>query len=911
MQKTKNETVKFSRNKITSVAIALLMIFSMTASLMFVPSVNAHTPPLNIPTWTFVSTAPQTVGVNQEVMIVMWQNILPPTANGQYGDRWTFMVNVMKPDGTNDTLGPFTSDPTGSTYTEYIPTETGNYTVQATTLGHTLSNQPNGVNPIVGTTTSSSFNNINGNITAYLGDYFEPSTSIPVTLVVEQTPIPYYQETPLPAAYWTRPIYGTNHNWYEMAGQWLGGGDSTPSGSRANLYTEGPTSAHIDWAVPFGTGGLTGGGSSYTFYAANEYSGQSYETITGPSIIEDGLLYYTVSSPPREGWYALNLYTGQVAYFENTTGAVTWAPSSHDTGSIPYGAPAFGQVLDYESPNQHGTFDYIWVTNTGVSGKWNMLDAYTGNYICSIANVTQSAKTAAKTTVTTGATGTSKTDSIGSICYYNIVNLGNTTTPAYYLQVWNTTQAIMALAVSLTSQNSNAYWEYKPVLNYTFDGSQGFSVNASIPAVQGSIFQVVTDQYIIGGTSGNITANPGQNTSGNLWALNLNPAQGAIGSLLWNITFVPPAGYPDSSIMKIVNTGDDHDPAFGGLDAQAGIFYFTNTIANTYSVYSLATGNLLWTSAPLPQWAYYGMSTSIFGGVLYSYGYDGVLIAFNATTGNILWEWAAPNVGLGETPYPNTPLSWGCATNGTGQTLIYMYSNEHSVNAPIRRDACIWCINATDGTMIWQLNGWPCTSPIVADGRLVYANCQDMQIYCFGPGLSKTTVSAPQNGVSAGSIVMITGTVTDDTPSGKDQGTPAISDASMTQWMGYLYQQQPFPTNATGVPVSLDAIDPNNNYIHIGDVTSDATGAYGCEFTPQVPGTYHVIATFAGSNSYGSSIAETYMAAGPAAATPAPTQAPLNASAIESSLMSYVIVAAIAIIIAIAIATILMLRKHA
>jgi hypothetical protein len=41
-------------------------------------------------------------------------------------------------------------------------------------------------------------------------------------------------------------------------------------------------------------------------------------------------------------------------------------------------------------------------------------------------------------------------------------------------------------------------------------------------------------------------------------------------------------------------------------------------------------------------------------------------------------------------------LSWGCDANASGTTLIYFYSSEHSPNAPIRRDANIWCVNGTD-----------------------------------------------------------------------------------------------------------------------------------------------------------------------------------------------------------------------
>ncbi len=170
---------------------------------------------------------------------------------GNYGDRWSFNINVIKPDGTNDTLGPLVSDPTGSIYTFYTPTELGNYTIQGIFIGKTLNNQPNGIPP--GGYSGSSM----GNITNWLGDWFMPSVSSPVTMVVQQAPIPSYQETPLPTGYWTRPIYGTNHNWNVIAGEWLGGGDSTSRLSR-QLILKGPTSSHIEWAVPFTSGGLQG-----------------------------------------------------------------------------------------------------------------------------------------------------------------------------------------------------------------------------------------------------------------------------------------------------------------------------------------------------------------------------------------------------------------------------------------------------------------------------------------------------------------------------------------------------------------------------------------------------------------------------------------------------------------------------
>jgi hypothetical protein len=72
--------------------------------------------------------------------------------------------------------------------------------------------------------------------------------------------------------------------------------------------------------------------------------------------------------------------------------------------------------------------------------------------------------------------------------------------------------------------------------------------------------------------------------------------------------------------------------------------------------------------------------------------------------------------------------------------------------------------------------------------------------------------------------------------------------------------QKPMPLNATGVPVSLYAIDANGNYRHIGNTTSDAAGVYCFEWKPDIPGLYKVIATFAGSTSYWASSAETNFA---------------------------------------------------
>ncbi len=174
-----------------------------------------------------------------------------------------------------------------------------------------------------------------------------------------------------------------------------------------------------------------------------------------------------------------------------------------------------------------------------------------------------------------------------------------------------------------------------------------------------------------------------------------------------------------------------------------------------------------------------------------------------------------------------------------------------------------------------------------------------------------------------GSSFTITGSVTDQSPGALavstkmgygSNGVACVSDASQEAWMEYLYQQQVMPTNATGVPVTISAIDPNGNYINLGDVTSDTNGFYSLGVNTNMlsagPGTYKVIAAFAGTNSYGSSYSESAFTVN-SAPTVAPTATPQTNLATTADLMTYIIVAIVAIIIAIAIATILLLRKRA
>jgi hypothetical protein len=131
----------------------------------------------------------------------------------------------------------------------------------------------------------------------------------------------------------------------------------------------------------------------------------------------------------------------------------------------------------------------------------------------------------------------------------------------------------------------------------------------------------------------------------------------------------------------------------------------------------------------------------------------------------------------------------------------------------------------------------------------------------------------------------------------------------MNAWMDYLHMQQPIPAEVIGVPISIDAVDPNGNTIHIATVTSDMSGTFGYTWTPTTVGQYAITATFAGDDSYGSSWAQTYSSVTQAQAA-TPTAALISFDAINGTLTTTIIGAAIAIIVAVALATVLILKKR-
>ena len=93
--------------------------------------------------------------------------------------------------------------------------------------------------------------------------------------------------------------------------------------------------------------------------------------------------------------------------------------------------------------------------------------------------------------------------------------------------------------------------------------------------------------------------------------------------------------------------------------------------------------------------------------------------------------------------------------------------------------------------------------------------------------------------------------------------------------MEHVYQDQPMPTDVTGVPITLSVVDQNGNYRTIGTTVSSPSGTFGFTWTPDISGDYKLYASFEGSNSYWPTSAATSFYAGEPAATltPQATQA--------------------------------------
>lgn len=580
-----------------------------------------------------------------------------------------------------------------------------------------------------------------------------------------------------------------------------------------------------------------------------EFSGTSYYA---------GLHYEPKFAPPV-------IINGRL-YYNTRLGSSTWEGLTCvdlRTGELLWEKDGttidFGQLYYYDSPNQHGVIPYLWCIN---GSTYKMYDAFDGDWILDVVNVPSGSRILGPD---------------GSILIYTLDGSANT------LQMWNSSLVSGFLA---GTSGTNA-WQWRPPQGASLNGTTGIQWKISVPDVPGAQrISKLSSDVVYARTTFTLT-------DGNVVAQDVG-YNAKTGQQMWG------------------PTNRTAQPSLTTQGMLSGVFVDFVKEKMVLIGYDINTGQKLWESEPYSSgWGIYSLYDWVGAyGKYYTCGFDGMVHCYDIKTGDHLWDWYSGSSGF-ETPYGEWPFHAGM-TIADGK--LYVASKPMDPTQPVYRGAKLYCINASTGELLWSELGLMQNSGFIADGYLVTLNTYDNQIYCFGKGLTATTISASPKVSVHGNSVLIEGTVTDQSPGNTclgipAAGTPAIADKSMNQWMEYLYMQQPKPTNATGVDVVLETLDPNGNFYEIGRTTSDANGMYKYAFTPEVPGLYTIVARFAGSESYWQSQAETAINVEEApACTVAPTPLPLSIN--EAYFVPAVIGIIVTIIVVGAILALLLLRKR-
>jgi outer membrane protein assembly factor BamB len=821
--------------KVKGLAVFLLVFVVVASAFAVLPSAAAHDPAWAIPTYAYINASPNPVGVNQTATIVMWLDKVMPNADPNNEVRFhDYKLTITRPDGTTETkTWPINYDSTSSKATTFTPTVIGTYTFKFEFLGQTY--------------------NFGGD---FDNDTYLPSSAT-TTLNVQESQIAYIPEYPLPSEYWTRPIEGENTGWAIVASNYLQPLGAAWAFGSVRLQPDGtaPDSAHILWTKPISFGGVVGG-SNTGVEEATFYGGLGYEAKFNVPIIISGRLYYALPKS-NDG------YGGGYVCVDLKTGEQIWKQDYVVN-------PSFAQLEWFDSPNQHGVIPngYLWAISgggwTGLPTTWIAYDPWDGGWLFNITNVPS---------------GTMKYGPNGELLIYQL-DVANK-----WLALWNETQVITNGAAGALEASG-----YRPI-GMAFDSAEreAYSWNVTIPDLpsDSAICYAIVNDVILGSAStrdswGNQQFGGIGDDSAALyatfWAVSLKPE--SRGNLLWIRNYTAPLG----NITRCL----------GPVDAVSRVFFLSDKETMQWSGYNLDTGEKLWgpvgktrafqfygTTGDVPQVGFVAY------GRLYTGGYGGEVFCYDSKTGDLLWKYNNTNSGL-QTPYGLWPTFITAIADGK----VYLHTMEHSPNSPLYKGGRVRCINATTGNEIWTMLSWAGVNDYaddafpIADGIMTYLNYYDMQIYAIGKGPSVTTVTASPKVVAYGNQMLIEGTVI-DTAAGTaldeqtarfPNGVPAVSDASMSAWMEYVYMQKPKPTDVTGVLVHLTAIDPNGNFQDLGTAVSDSLGNFAVSWIPPVPGLYTVTASFEGSKSYYSSQAGTsFVVSESAAAVPVvvtPTQAP-------------------------------------
>ena len=835
------------KNK-TAVMIALFLIISMTASIMLLPTANAHPDKWQIPTFAHIFVTTNPVGIGQSTHIYLF--LTPTYADTAMTNDYRFhnyQLIITAPDGKTKTETWSTvQDTTSNQGYAFTPDQVGTY-------NFTFNYPGQNVNDYSHSPTS-----------AYINDTYLPSTASATLTVQEEQILDSISVNPFPTEYWTRPIYGENTGWWSISSNWLGSGSP---GSGASLGPNqrqypgdaiGPQTNHVMWTKEVQPGGVVGG-NNFAVQGDTYFEGTAYaQRFTNPIIVYGRLYYKEPLSFSASG--------GATVCVDLRSGQTIW-----NRTDVP--AISFAYIYDLQQPNFHGVYPAILFT----SNFARAFDADTGEPLFNVTNVP---------------TGTTVLGPQGEHLRYVFYNNGTTAIPDYYLCQWNSSRMWNGASTQwnpVTTTNTTyslvntTYWDNNVKITHSENVSTTTTfVQASTGSFYDNLNSATQNQSIT--WRNNQAGSPtiiaafyndillcrngsypalGATAPYTYFAVNLNASKGDIGKVLWWNNVNP----PDGNITTV---------SYAGADPTVGVFCESYRQTQQFIGFNLRTGAYMWgPTNSQPALDYYGstgpgtLSNIIAYGHIYSSAYSGVLYNYDMLTGKVLWTYGNGGAGNSTNSGSQVPGPYPTFVNAIGNGIIYTVTTEHTFETPIYKGALTRAINATDGTEIWTLSAstgeFGAESYAIADGFATLFNSYDQQIYSVGRGPSATSVTASPKVSTFGNNVVVEGSVT-DVSAGTTQneqaarfpnGVPAASDASMKGWMGYVYQQKPMPTNFTGVPVSLDVVDANGNYRNIGTATTDANGAYHLVWQPDIPGTYTLIATFSGTNGYWPSHSET------------------------------------------------------
>ncbi|MCL2134386.1 MAG: PQQ-binding-like beta-propeller repeat protein, partial [Candidatus Bathyarchaeota archaeon] len=708
--------------------------------------------------------------------------------------------------------------------------------------------------------------------------YMKPAESEPITLqIIEGYWKPDYPGHNLPTEYWTRPVDSQLREWYTIMGSWLYSRTDYIQVTQNAPYNDAPESAHILWSKDIGdvNGGLAGGDSGTSPFQA----GDAYEGRFNNAVIVAGVLYYNrefsggSSAPNRSQMViAVDLHTGKILWERNFDGLGN-ARISH------------AQILTFISENNRGSWSYLWI---GTSGNMYAIEPKTGELRYNMTGVPA---------------GQFFYGPSGEMLKYSIT--GNATAGFRLLQ-WNSTYT-----ATRTTEGTGANDRWGTQVNSrasngdvrSFNATMGYDINVSISgltASAGSLVAAFPGDRVIFSTTPNATGFT-------LTGISINEEN--TGYMLFNRQFQAPQEW--EGFVYDATTYQTGWATFSQED-MIGIFWTRENRVNY--AFSLESGKLLWqTETRIYADAWAAREGIIVDGKFITSSVGGIVHCYDVTNGEEIWTYA--NADKYNESYHGE--NWWSVICFVSDGKVYLGHFVHSPTIPLTRGAPFFALDIETGNPVWEIDGafrqsqWG-QRAIIGDSIIATQDYYDSKIYAVGKGPSEMTASISNPIATAGTPVMISGTVIDISPGTTSddaqlrfpKGVPAVSDESQSEWMLHVYKHFESPKITEGVEVTVYAQQEGRDPVTIGTTTSNANGRYSINWVPPADaiGDWDVYAYFSGSASYYGTYAQTELSVYATAVEPIPLEQ-------SPPYGWYIAGAAIAIIIVLIVGILVILRK--